>query len=55
MEADPYQTNNLTAEQPELLAKCRQIMDTWVEEQKAKPNFVSDPIDEVLKERGKTR
>ncbi len=55
IENDPYQTHDLAAEQPELLAECRQIMENWIDEQKAKPNFVRDPIEVVLEERGKLK
>ena len=53
IENDPYQTNDLAAKQPELVVECRQIMENWIDEQKAKPNFVRDPIEVVLEERGK--
>jgi len=52
MVADPYQTRDLTAEAPQIVQECRDTMETWVAQQMAKPNWVSDPCDEVLEERG---
>lgn len=52
MKADPYQTHNLAQTCPDIVASCRKRMSDWVKEQKQKPGFVSDPIVEVLKERG---
>jgi len=54
IESDPFQTNNLVNTDPDTVKQCREIMATWVAEQKAKQGFVSDPIVEVLKERGLT-
>lgn len=50
---DPYETQNIAGAEPETVRQCRELMDSWVAEQKAKPNWVSDPVDEVLMERGK--
>lgn len=55
MADDPYQSTNIAGEHPDILADCRQKMEAWVERQKQKPNWVSDPIDRVLEERGITK
>lgn len=49
---DPYETRDLAAECPEVLGRCRALMDSWVAEQEGKPNWKSDPIQEILRERG---
>lgn len=48
---DPYQANEISEENPDIVDECQRIMDDWVEEQKAKPNFVADPLEAVLEER----
>ncbi|QHI69403.1 sulfatase family protein [Tichowtungia aerotolerans] len=53
MTKDRYQTENIAGQKPEVIAECRRLMADWVAEQRAKPGFVSDPLAEVLKERGK--
>jgi len=52
LEHDPYETRNLAAECPEEVAACRERMNRWVSEQMAKNNWHSDPLRDVLKERG---
>jgi len=49
---DPYETNNIAGTHGDIVQECRNIMDKWVEQQMTKPNWVSDPIDEILRERG---
>jgi hypothetical protein len=49
--ADPFQINNFSDSEPDLVKQCRLIMKGWVTEQKAKPGFRCDPIVKVLKER----
>ena len=51
---DPYPTRDLAADCPDVVASCRQVMAQWVSEQMAKSNWRSDPLGEVLKERGIT-
>jgi len=53
LEQDPYQTKNIRDENPGMVSRLKKTLDTWVEEQKSKAHFVSDPLEEVLKERGK--
>jgi len=52
LEADPYQTTNLCASQPTVLARCEERLAAWEEEQKRKPGFREDPITAILRERG---
>ena len=52
---DPYETRDLADEKPEIVRECGGIMDTWVSEQMKSDNWISDPIDEILHERGKGR
>ena len=51
MTKDPYQTRNIANENPSEVRKCTEIMDGWVEEQKQKTGWVSDPLNEILKGR----
>jgi arylsulfatase A-like enzyme len=48
---DPYEARNLAGECPEIANHCRQVMAEWTSEQRRKPNWRSDPLAEVLKER----
>ncbi|MHB9131768.1 MAG: sulfatase family protein [Armatimonadota bacterium] len=48
---DPYQTRNIAAERLDILHQCETTMDAWVLEQKQRPNWVSDPLEEILRER----
>jgi choline-sulfatase len=54
MEADAYQTNNLAVDNPELVRACDHIMVEWVNTQLAKDGWRTDPLMEVLRERGKS-
>lgn len=49
---DPYQTDNLAEKCPEILDDCRSKMEQWVAEQKQKDNWVADPVETILEERG---
>lgn len=49
---DPFQTNNLAGIDTSIVKQCRSIISNWVNKQKAKPGFVTDPIIKVLKDRG---
>jgi choline-sulfatase len=53
MEDDPYQTNDLGAEEPELVNECDHIMAEWVNTQRAKDSWRPDPLTAVLRERGR--
>lgn len=48
---DPYQTKNIAAEAEQIVNECSAHMQTWKQEQMAKSNWVSDPVDEILRER----
>jgi choline-sulfatase len=52
---DPYQTRNLAKECPAIVEDCRTKMEEWVAQQKVKSNWVGDPIEAVLVERGVKR
>ena len=51
MEADPYQTNDLSEAEPELVQKLDHCMTEWKCEQLAKPEAIPDPFEAVLRER----
>ncbi|MBT3375195.1 MAG: hypothetical protein HN742_19490 [Lentisphaerae bacterium] len=52
MTNDAYEARDLVADRPDIAAHCRQLMDEWVSEQMKKPNWSTDPLNEVLRERG---
>ncbi|MFC1525964.1 sulfatase [Candidatus Latescibacterota bacterium] len=51
MEADPYQTRDLASEDPELVAQLLGQMDRWVEEERGRDGWRSDPLMDILHER----
>jgi hypothetical protein len=51
MTTDPYQTTNLAAAQPAVLARCDSHLNEWTQAQMTKPHFAGDPIEPVLAER----
>jgi arylsulfatase A-like enzyme len=51
MRDDPYQTRNIAADQPEIVAKCEQMLATWMAEQQAKPGYAGDPLQAVVNAR----
>jgi arylsulfatase A-like enzyme len=51
IEADPYQTTDLAAEEPELVRQLGGLMGEWVQAQMRKPHWVADPLSEILRER----
>lgn len=53
MKTDPYQTRNIRNEQPETVEQCNRHLTEWVEEQRAKGHCISDPLIEIMRERGK--
>lgn len=53
LQRDPYQTRNLAVEQSEVATWCEQRMAAWVEEQLRKSPGASDPLVDVLRERGR--
>ena len=52
MESDPYQTRNIASEQPETLNECLSMLERWTLMQYKKGNVVSDPLLEIVRERG---
>jgi len=50
---DIYQTRNVRDEQPNLVRQCKDILESWVEQQMARPNAIEDPLRQILRERGK--
>lgn len=52
LEADPYETTNIAADAPSTVREAREIMDSWVSEQRKKPDWADDPLQAVLGERG---
>ncbi|MFC1582537.1 sulfatase [Planctomycetota bacterium] len=51
MQADPFQTCNIAAGNPDQVKDYRQYMDDWVAEQKEKNGNLPDPVDLILEER----
>jgi len=51
MRIDPYQTRDLYAERPEIVAECSRCLVEWEQEQRLKGDCIPDPIDEILRER----
>lgn len=51
MEKDPYQTRNIAAANPDIVARCSNLLVQWQDEQLAKGNVISDPLVRVLRER----
>lgn len=49
---DPYETKNLAPDCTGIVEDCRKIMDDWVSQQMKKSNFSTDPLREILRERG---
>lgn len=54
MHQDPYQTRNIAADTPGAVHDCRARLAGWIEEQKTKPNWVTDPLDDILAARNRT-
>ena len=52
MERDPQQTRNIAAEAPEVVRDCSDRLLSWAEDQMHKNHWVSDPLGEILRERG---
>jgi arylsulfatase A-like enzyme len=53
MEQDPYQTTDLAEEQGVLVNDCCHLMEEWVDQQRARDGWPTDPLFEVLRERGR--
>lgn len=55
MVEDPYQTTDISAERSDIVRECDNHMMEWIHEQRAKGHCISDPVDEILRERAKAR
>jgi arylsulfatase A-like enzyme len=51
MNADPWQTRDLSHQQPLVVRQCQSLLDEWLDAQCSKPGWVSDPLQAVLAER----
>lgn len=54
MTLDPYQTRNIRDTHPEVLQLCKRYLETWIQEQRQKGHCITDPLAEILNERGKS-
>jgi arylsulfatase A-like enzyme len=52
MEADPYQTTDISDEHPELVAQHSAYLAEWIHDQRMKGDCIPDPMQEILRERG---
>ena len=48
---DPYQTKNIRDEHPDIVCSHEYLLKHWMDEQKAKPHAIPDPMEAVLKVR----
>ena len=53
MTGDPYQTNNLSHDCPEIVRNCSYLMEEWIQEQLRKGHCIPDPVNQILQERNK--
>jgi arylsulfatase A-like enzyme len=51
MERDPYQTNDLSEIEPDVVATCRNLLEEWTAARIGSSGTASDPIQAVLEER----
>lgn len=51
MQADPYQTNDLSAQDSETVNRCDHYLAEWLAEQMTTPDAIPDPFQAVLRER----
>jgi arylsulfatase A-like enzyme len=51
LERDPFQTRNLAASEPDIVAQCSAYLTEWLAAQKRKPHWRGDPLDAILQER----
>lgn len=49
---DPYETTDIAADQPDVVRRHEVLLETWLDEQQAKPHGITDPVEAVLFERG---
>ena len=50
---DPYQTKNIRDEHSDIVCDHEYLLKHWMDEQKAKPHAIPDPMEAVLNERQK--
>lgn len=55
MDADPYQTRDISASDPDTLMRCDHYLTEWLQEQLMKPDAIPDPFGSVLRERTEQR
>ena len=51
MDQDPYQTQDLSAERPDLVERCSSLLAEWLQQQWTKPHYRGDPLEAILQER----
>ena len=49
MEADPYQTQNVLAEHPDVVAEMDHLLSDWLHQQLGRPGNAGDPMMEVIR------
>jgi arylsulfatase A-like enzyme len=52
---DPYQSKNIRGEHPDIVQQCDHFMTEWKHEQMMKGHCITDPVEEILKERANIR
>ena len=52
MARDPFQTRNIAAQRPDIVATCSAMLESWTQQQWAKGHVIPDPLTEILHERG---
>ena len=55
MDADPYQTRDISTSDPDTLMRCDHYLTEWLQEQLMTPDAIPDPFDAVLRERTEQR
>jgi len=51
IEDDPYQSRDVAGGEPETVARHEELLERWMEDQRAKPHWTGDPVEAVLAER----
>jgi arylsulfatase A-like enzyme len=51
MDQDPCQTQDLSAERPDLVERCSNLLAEWLQRQWTKPHYRGDPLEAILQER----
>lgn len=55
IENDPYQTKNIAEENYNIVQELTENLNSWFEEQMAKPHAITDPLQIILHERQKAK